>query len=85
MYLVNREMTLVNLGKSNTILNYIKISRFTGDYTTYKIPYAMEEEIDKKISDLLKDGIIRQCSSPWNSPLIPIWKKSGDLRLCVEL
>ena len=50
----------------------------------YKIPQSIEKEVEDKIAELVRIGIVKECSSPWNFPLIPIRKKSGDLRLCVD-
>ena len=74
-----------DLGTFRGIEHQIEVNQRQPIYwKPYKIPYALEEEVEKKICELLKNGIIRECSSPWNSPLIPIRKKSGDLRLCVD-
>lgn len=50
----------------------------------FKIPNSVEEEVEKKIMELVKNGILKECCSPWNFPLLPIRKKSGDIRLCVD-
>ena len=50
----------------------------------YRIPRSVEQEVEEKIEELLKHGIIVECSSSWNSPVVPIRKKNGDLRLCVD-
>ena len=50
----------------------------------YKIPHAIEAEVESKILQLVENGILKECSSPWNFPLIPIRKKTGDIRLCVD-
>jgi hypothetical protein len=50
----------------------------------YKIPHSIEEEVESKIAELVKNGVLRECCSPWNFPLIPVRKKSGDIRLCID-
>ena len=42
---------------------YISTALCIGSLTSL----AIEEEVEEKISDLLKNGIITECSSPWNS------------------
>lgn len=42
---------------------------------TYPYPAAYREEVDKQISKLLNDGIIRPSRSPWNSPVWIVPKK----------
>ena len=46
----------------------------------YHVPRSIEDKVEEKIADLLKHGIIVECSSAWNSPIVPIRKKNGDLR-----
>lgn len=52
-----------------------------------KIPVALEETVDEKLRDLLHGDIIERSESfsPWQSPLVIVYKKSGDIRLCVDL
>lgn len=50
----------------------------------YHVPRSLEEDVEKKVAELLDHKIIIECSSPWNSPVVPIRKKNGDLRLCID-
>ena len=47
-----------------------------------RIPYAFREESDKRITDMLDQGIISPSTSPWASPVVLVRKKSGNLRFC---
>ena len=38
-----------------------------------------------EVQTMLEAGIIVPSSSPWTSPLVPVHKKDGSLRLCVRL
>lgn len=40
----------------------------------------MREEVDK----MLEDGVIKTSASPWTSPIVPVKKKDGSLRLCID-
>lgn len=40
----------------------------------------MEEEINKN----LRLGIIKNSSSPWSSPVVPVPKKDGSLIMCID-
>ena len=51
---------------------------------SYRIPRSIEVEVENKVQELLQHGIIVECSSPWNSPVVPVRKKNGDLRLCID-
>lgn len=49
-----------------------------------RVPLGLEDKVDKLVEDLLEKEVIRKSSSPWNSPLVIVQKKSGDIRLCVD-
>lgn len=51
-----------------------------------RVPVPLEEAVDKKIDELLEQGIIEKVHEPskWISPLVPV-PKNGDVRLCVDM
>ena len=54
-------------------------------------PHPINKEFqnaaDIEIQDMLKKGIIEECSDPkgWNSPILAVGKKDGGCRVCVNL
>ena len=44
----------------------------------------MQAEITIELDKLMHQGIIEPSMSPWASPLVPIRKKNGKLRICVD-
>lgn len=52
-----------------------------------RTPLALEEKIEKKINELLALGIIERVEKPseWVSPVVPVGKSDGDLRLCIDM
>jgi Reverse transcriptase (RNA-dependent DNA polymerase) len=52
-----------------------------------RIPAGLEVKVKAKLQDLLLRGIIEVSDhfSPWQSPLVVAQKKSGDVRICVDL
>lgn len=52
-----------------------------------RAPVALQKAISEKIDELLKLDIIEKVDkpSPWISPLVPIIKNNGDLRLCIDM
>lgn len=46
--------------------------------------YAERIQLKKIIDDLLSEGVIRESSSQYASPIVLIKKKDGSLRLCVD-
>ena len=37
-----------------------------------------------QIKQILDEKVIRHCVSPWSSPIVLVYKKSGELRFCVD-
>ncbi|XP_063547649.1 uncharacterized protein K02A2.6-like [Cydia strobilella] len=52
-----------------------------------RIPLPIEKKVENKIQDLLARDIIEEVNGPsrWVSPMVPIMKENGDLRLCVDM
>jgi hypothetical protein len=61
----------------------------TGDATPQKRCYsrmtpAEKIDVDKQVDEMLENGIISPCSSPWISPVILVAKKTGGFRFAVD-
>ncbi|XP_063892502.1 uncharacterized protein K02A2.6-like [Helicoverpa armigera] len=52
-----------------------------------RIPIPLEEKVNKKIEELLAKDIIEEVKSAsnWVSPIVPILKDNGEVRLCVDM
>lgn len=52
-----------------------------------RAPITLERLIADKLQFLLEQGIIEQVTHPsaWVSPLVPVLKDSGEVRLCVDM
>lgn len=50
-------------------------------------PIAMEGKIEEKLNSLLELDIIERAPgpSPWVSPLVPVLKDNGEIRLCIDM
>lgn len=49
------------------------------------IPFAIRDAVEAELQDLEKDGIITPVEkSDWGSPLVPVPKPDGKIRLCVD-
>ena len=47
------------------------------------VPYALKARVEEEIDRLEAEGVLRPVSfSEWATPVVPIVKKSGDIRLC---
>ena len=61
----------------------------TGDappvyHPPYRIPSAWQNQVRREIQTMLDAGVIEPSTSPWTSPIIPVKKKDGSLRLCID-
>lgn len=52
-----------------------------------RAPIALQDQISDKIQELLELDIIEPVKGPitWQSPLVPVLKGNGDLRLCIDM
>ena len=49
-----------------------------------RLPEPISQEIEKQCSELEAMDIIERSVSPWSSPIVPIRKGDGSIRLCVD-
>ncbi len=49
------------------------------------IPFALKSKVEAEIDRLVMEGILSPINnSEWGSPVVPVIKKSGELRLCAD-
>ena len=58
-----------------TILRFFKDRLF---------PAPVTNEIERQCQELNALDIIKPSVSPWSSPIVPVRKKDGSLRLCID-
>ena len=71
----------------NTTKVVLKIE--TGDnppfrQAPYSVPLGLREEVRKELGSLEKCGVIERCDGQWASPLVPVRKQDGGVRLCMD-
>lgn len=49
-----------------------------------KMSPPVADEVERQCLELERLGIIERCESSWNAPIVPIRKKDGTLRLCID-
>ncbi len=52
--------------------------------TPYSVPLGIRDKVRKELDSLVEQGIIERCQSNWASPLVPVRKPDGSVRLCVD-
>lgn len=50
----------------------------------HSIPQAMREAVNEEIQKLFEGDIIKASESPWYSPIVPVRKQDGSMRVCVD-
>ena len=50
----------------------------------YGIPFKIKSQVDEQLKKMLRDKIIQYSRSPYNSPLVPVLKKDGSVRICQD-
>ena len=50
----------------------------------YRVPNVHQKALDNEIEEMLKDNVIRESKSPYNSPLVIVPKPNGSIRPCVD-
>ncbi len=52
--------------------------------TPYSVPLGIREKVREELVNLEECGIIERFDSNWASPLVPVKKPDGGIRLCVD-
>ena len=51
----------------------------------HRVPPSQYEKLRTALNQMEEKGIICKSSSEYASPLVLVWKKNGDLRICTEI
>lgn len=49
-----------------------------------RLPPSQYEQVKAHIQQLLDHGVVRPSCSPYSSPIVVVFKKNGEIRLCVD-
>ena len=62
--------------------------RLTDDTPIYqrprRFPQPINDELERQCKELLEADIIETSKSPWSSPIVPVQKKDGSTRMCID-
>lgn len=75
----------LDMGSTTTVSHKIDVQGADPIKQRYRRFHGnLRSEINDEIDKLLRKGIIEPSSSAWASPLVPVRKKNGNLRICVD-
>lgn len=74
-----------DLGRTHLTMHQID----TGDAKPIKmgprrVPLHIQQEVSDHIKQMQEIGVIRPSCSPWAAPIVPVRRKGGALRFCVD-
>ena len=49
-----------------------------------RIPQAWVQQVKEEVHEMLAAGVVEPSTSPWTFPIVPVRKKDGTVRLCVD-
>ena len=74
-----------DIGLAGVTSHNIKITDDTPIYQRpRRFPQPITDEIEKQCRELTIADIIEPSTSPWSAPVVPVRKKDGTIRLCVD-
>lgn len=51
---------------------------------SYPVPFAKRPAVEDRIKKMEEWGVVRRASTPYISPILPIFKKDGSVRICLD-
>ena len=51
----------------------------------YRLAKTCQDAVEEQVQDLLKFKIIKECTSPFNSPILMVKKPDNTFRMCVDM
>ena len=78
------ELFTTKPGKTAVEYHYIPTTGSPIKVPPRRIPAHYRDEVERQLQDMLKQGIIRESSSPWMAPAVFVPKKSGEIHVCID-
>ena len=50
----------------------------------HRVPDRLKEGVRMEVAKLVEMGVVEESTSPWMSPIVPVPKEDGSIRLCVD-
>ena len=82
------EQAMDKIDKSSSQIQYEHEIKLRDDvpvaFPPRRLAYSQREEVDRQIKDLLDRGYIEESTSSYGAPIVPVVKKNGSLRVCID-
>ena len=74
------------LGRTNLIEHNIVLEKGATPFfvPNYRLPIGRRQVVEELVSDMKKQGVVKDSKSPYNSPLLLVPKKDGSWRLVID-
>jgi len=74
-----------DIGCTRLVKHHIVTKGIPINIKPWRQPLHLEDKIEETIKNLIDNGIIKKCNSPWNTPMVSVWKKGKqEVRLCLD-
>ena len=74
-----------DIGWTRLVKHHIVTKGIPINIKPWRQPLHLEDKIEETIKNLIDNGIIKKCNSPWNTPMVSVWKKGKqEVRLCLD-
>ena len=74
-----------DIGHACVTSHKIRLSDSTPIYQRpRRLPQPINDEIERQCKELTEADIIEPSVSPWSSPIVPVRKKDGTIRMCID-
>ena len=50
----------------------------------HRVPDRLKEGVRMEVAKLVEMGVVEESTSPWTSPIVPVPKDDGSIRLCID-
>ena len=74
-----------DVGLANVTSHHIKLTDSTPIYQhPRRFAKPIADEIERQCAELNSLYVIESSISPWSSPVLPVRKKDGSIRMCID-
>jgi hypothetical protein len=74
-----------DIGHASVTKHNIKLTNDTPIFQRpRRLPQPISDEIERQCQELNSLDIIEPSMSPWSSPVVPVRKKDGSIRMCID-